>query len=351
MSDFILKYFLFLTGTFIFSFLSNKLFLSFSKTLGTRKGKNIIRWSSEEKPSLGGITFFIIFLFSFSLYPVLFESIDISNVYMAGILGASSLGFIMGLSDDAYNTKPLLKFFTQIACGVLLIYTGTYIRVFDHEILNYILTGFWVVGIMNSINMLDNMDGITAIVSIFILLTILISTILQEEFFSIYGILISAVIVSLASFLYFNWHPAKMFMGDTGSQFLGVILAAFSIKFLWNHDISSEVTSKQFLLPLIAFIVPIADTTTVFINRIGRGQSPFVGGKDHTTHHLSYLGFSDSQVALIIGFLSLTSASFCFVIMYFFKSWNHWFTLFFGVYALLVILSLFYITKITKQKN
>ena len=110
--------------------------LRFVKTLGIRnEGQATIRWSSEVKPALGGLTFYIIFLLSIILHSFIF-SYEGSNIdfKFTGIVGATSLGFLMGLSDDAYNTRPVLKFITQVLCGVILIYSGTYINIFESDL-------------------------------------------------------------------------------------------------------------------------------------------------------------------------------------------------------------------------
>ena len=98
-------------------------------------------------------------------------------------------------------------------------------------------------------------------------------------------------------------------MGDTGSQFLGVFLAGISILFFWNHrsnDIEF-IELRAFILPMLLFIVPLIDTTTVVIRRLMRRSSPFVGGRDHITHHLAYLGLSDRMVAITLLGTSLLS--------------------------------------------
>jgi UDP-GlcNAc:undecaprenyl-phosphate GlcNAc-1-phosphate transferase len=102
-----------------------------------------------------------------------------------------------------------------------------------------------------------------------------------------------------------------MYMGDSGSQFLGVFLSILSIKFLWSFRPSSDsnFALQQFILPAVAFLLPITDTTTVFVRRIARGQSPFQGGRDHTTHHLVYCGLTDKQVARVFLLLSLLSVA------------------------------------------
>ncbi|MFW5758660.1 MAG: MraY family glycosyltransferase, partial [Bacteroidota bacterium] len=219
-------------------------------------GEAVIRWSATSKPSLGGISFFIVFLFSVIWVSFLRNGdSEFFNLQTLGLIVAVIIGFLLGLFDDAYNTKPWIKFFTQIMCGVILIVTGTYIEIFENNFFNYALTVFWVVGMMNSINMLDNMDGITTIVSFSILLSFLLSIILGSEFRNPYMIIISGVMASLAGFIFYNWYPSKMYMGDTGSQFLGIFLASLGIQFLWNNDFGSSETflMQQLLSVLIVF--------------------------------------------------------------------------------------------------
>jgi UDP-GlcNAc:undecaprenyl-phosphate/decaprenyl-phosphate GlcNAc-1-phosphate transferase len=294
----------------IFAILIYTILLKFSTTLGVRdKEFNLVRWSNVSKPSLGGIGFYIIFLLSIALYAVFFESDHIfKDKALLGIIFAASLAFLMGLADDAYNTKPFLKFGVQLLCGAILIGTGTFIDISEVYWVNYLLTIVWVIGIMNSINMLDNMDGITSIVSLSIFFGMLLLVISAGWYSNLFFILIIGLMAVLCGFLYYNWHPSRMFMGDTGSQFLGFILAAFAIIFFWNGKASHfEEGWRNMAVVLLAFIMPITDTTFVVIQRIKRGQSPFVGGKDHTTHHLSYAGISDSQVGFIFMAMSLIS--------------------------------------------
>ena len=313
MDSFSSKYTIFFFGTLVFSLLINFIFLKFVRTLGMRNlNEKVIRWNENSRPSLGGLTFYIVFLLSISAYSIAFGAGGtIFNLRETGILFACTLAFIMGLADDAYNTKPVLKSSTQITCGLILVFSGTSIQIFDSEILNNFLTILWIMGLMNSINMLDNMDGITGSVSLVIALTMLICLFLSGGMNSFIFILITGLVSSLIGFLYFNWWPSKMFMGDSGSQFLGALLGSMGIILFWNLEPIKSVKpsfSVQILIPLLAFIVPIADTTTVVINRIRRGQSPFVGGKDHTTHNLARIGMKDVQVAVLIGIICLISA-------------------------------------------
>jgi UDP-GlcNAc:undecaprenyl-phosphate/decaprenyl-phosphate GlcNAc-1-phosphate transferase len=351
----IIVYISFFLGTIIFSILVNGLFLKFSKSLGIRNtNETVIRWSPEVKPAIGGISFFIIFLLSTIAYPFFFQGSEyFLNLNFIGILIASTLGFLMGFYDDAFNTDPFIKAFTQITCGLILISTDTYINIFPNIFLNYFITLFWVVGFMNSINMLDNMDGISALVSSSIILTIILNFFLNSNFTNPELIPLIGVLAALLGFLYYNWHPSKMFMGDTGSQFLGVFLAAIGINFFWNGKIfiGDHSVSKQIICALLVFSIPIIDTTVVVIKRLSSKNSPFIGGKDHTTHHLSYLGLSDRQVALIFTGISLISMFFTILIINYLQHWNFALTITFSLYILLLFSVLFYIANLNKQLN
>ncbi|HNT81078.1 MAG TPA: MraY family glycosyltransferase, partial [Bacteroidia bacterium] len=212
----------------VFSFLIYSLLLRFVKTLGIRNNDDgtIIRWGSMSKPAIGGIGFYIVFLLSVASYSTFFASNEtLHNSSFIGLLLSMAAGFLIGLADDAYNTRPLLKFSVQVLCGVILIASGVHINFFEQNIFNYLLTLLWVVGIMNSINMLDNMDGITTIVSIAIVEAAIFITLMHYDVTSINLIILVGLLSSLIAFLYYNWNPSRMYMGDTGSQFLGVFLA------------------------------------------------------------------------------------------------------------------------------
>ncbi len=346
-------YGIFAFGSILFSFLINRLFLKFVRSLGIRnQNDTVIRWGSQSKPAVGGFSFYIIFLLSIIVYSVFFDSnqVFLSKEFI-GILLATMLAFLLGLADDAYNTQPFLKLTTQITCAVILLVTGTEISLSYVEPINYMITIFWVVGIMNSLNMLDNMDAITSTVSISIILSALAVMVLHQDFTSVYFMIMLGVMCALIGFLYFNWHPSKMYMGDTGSQFLGIFLAAIGIKFLWNAEPPSGdfISARNLLLPLIVFIMPIIDTTTVVINRLFKGSSPFVGGKDHTTHALAYLGLTDRQVAMVFWFMTLISLLLVVIIEKFLVQWQHIYTILFSLYILFMFMVFFYATRSVKS--
>jgi UDP-GlcNAc:undecaprenyl-phosphate GlcNAc-1-phosphate transferase len=320
-----------------FSFIINWLLLKLSFNLGTRNNAEMQqeRWSAHVKPAIGGISFFIVFLISISVIGTLPRE---SNLFLdkklIGIMAASSLGFLLGLADDAYNTNPLVKFILQLSCAFILILSDVYIQVIGIPAIDFAITVIWVIGLMNSINMLDNMDAITTTTSMSIiigLIAVIFST--GVHGYNFYLVMMVGVLGSLLGFLYYNWNPSKIYMGDTGSQFLGVFLAACGIIYFWNFRDSNggQFQFKQFVVPMLMFIVPLIDTITVTFRRLMRKQSPFVGGKDHITHHLAFLGFSDRQVALTLITISLISIPVCILILNKNIEWTEYVT--FGSFA------------------
>jgi UDP-GlcNAc:undecaprenyl-phosphate GlcNAc-1-phosphate transferase len=301
---------LFLLAT-AFSYVLNSVLINFAGRLGQlSQGQTTqIRWASTSKPLVGGISFFIVFLVAAVVYSVIpyVETVQDTADYIPFLL-TITLGFIVGLADDAYTTKPFLKFVGQIGCGLILLSFGVSIQFFNIPVLDGLLTLLWVVGLMNSINMIDNMDGITGCISFIILSVALAVILLTGQQNTVYYYLFIAIAGGLVGFLILNWNPSKLYMGDTGSQFLGMLLAFVGIKYFWNQPgMNGElVLERQFLAPVLAFLMPILDTTFVSVARLSRGQSPFVGGRDHTTHHLSYLGIPDKFVPLITGAVSIT---------------------------------------------
>ncbi len=301
----------FLVGGIIISFISNGLLLRFSQTLGIRnKNDVIVRWSNQSKPSLGGVSFYIVFIFTiFAFSIVYFDDNIFHNRAFVGCFAAASLAFLMGLADDAYNTKPVLKLIAQIMCGITFVFSDNTIDLFHSFWPDAILTTIWVVTLMNSLNMLDNMDGITGTTVLFVLLSCLFAYFLCfPDVISFWSISLLALIGGLLGFLYFNVYPSKIFMGDAGSQFIGLIVAFYTIHFHWNLGANHQVPSwSGMILALVALTPAAADTLTVVINRLKKGKSPMVGGKDHTTHHLVYSGYSDKQVWIIFSILGALS--------------------------------------------
>jgi len=347
-----IKLIIFFSYTLVISLLVHRWFVIRAEKYKIKKANTSAdRWSSQTKPILGGITFFAVFLFSLLNYGLWFDGGNIINAKIFGILIVVTISFMMGMADDMLNTPPGFKFIFQILGGIILIYSGFYIQIFETTWINYLLTLFWVIGIMNSLNMLDNMDAITTTVSSTILLGIIVILFVTQPFSGVLLFLAIGCLASLLSFLYYNWNPSKMYMGDNGSQFLGSLIAILSIQVFWNGPQMAQHTNVYpFLFVFMAFLVPISDTTSVTINRLLRKQSPFIGGRDHTTHHLSYFGLSEHKVAILLLSVNLLFVAFStYIILFptklFFPVWI------LGILAILVMISLYSVTKISKPKK
>jgi UDP-GlcNAc:undecaprenyl-phosphate/decaprenyl-phosphate GlcNAc-1-phosphate transferase len=331
------------------SFIINYCFLK-SKLINCLINKhNPQRWANVPKSTYGGLSFF--FTICSVLLLLWLINIDSLPFYLLFPLTISAcFGFI----DDIHSTPPIVKFIGQILAAFCLIYNGMVISISNESLLNNCFTILWVVGMMNSVNMLDNMDGIVSSVSL-VSLGLALMIIFSSKTQSLTDIvLITAVMGALISFLYFNWNPAKIYMGDTGSQFLGAFLAWVSIQYFWQFRDFTEggIQIKQFLIPALAFTVSLMDTVTVTLRRLARGVSPFVGGRDHTTHHLAYLGIKDKNVVRILIAVSIVAAMVAYNISDILVSprWHWSYSLATIIFYLTIFFGLQYFYEVAKQK-
>jgi UDP-GlcNAc:undecaprenyl-phosphate GlcNAc-1-phosphate transferase len=173
------------------------------------------------------------------------------------------------------------------------------------------------------------MDGITGITTIFILIACFsVNQLFTIDSNQLWNVMLLSVIGSLIGFLVYNHPPAKLFMGDSGSQYLGLIVAFFSIKFIFGtSSIANAIPLWQVIIGLIVCCsAPLIDTFTVFFNRIKRKSSPFIGGKDHTTHHLVYKGYTEKQVFYCFTLIGFISGLLTFLLFWQARSTMNWFS-------------------------
>lgn len=347
-----LFYVVFFGGLVFFTILINKILLKFSTNLGTRN-EEVVRWTVSVKPALGGISFYIMFLLATASFLAFFPVSPSFRHELVLFITVCTAGFVMGLADDAYNTRPWMKFSVQFLCGFLFILSGNYIQTMPYEWLNYTLTILWVVGLMNSINMLDNMDGVTASSSLGIIVGVVSLMMLNGKADSFWFAVSLGVGASLLGFLYHNWFPSVIYMGDAGSQFLGVFFAWIGIKAFWNGlDVNDNpIQAKQIIMAGLMFLGPIADTFSVTVNRILAGRSPFVGGRDHTTHCLVYNGLAQRHVAFLFLGLPIVSTVICVFFVNYVEEWRVEYTILCATYFIVVLGALFYSTKTKKAKS
>lgn len=201
----------------------------------------------------------------------------------------------IGLVDDLRGLGAMFRLAIGVGAGVLVHVVGAGVSMFSAEPLNLIFTVAWVVGITNAFNLLDNMDGLSAGVA----------TIGAGSFFVIAALngqyLVAALAAAVAGcalgFLRHNFHPARIYMGDAGSLFLGFLIAYLGLKLRFDGP-----TSVTFLVPILVLGVAILDTTLVSACRVAHGRSPFQGGRDHLSHRLVRVGLPvPAAVTLIYG--------------------------------------------------
>jgi len=247
-------------------------------------------------PYLGGVAISI-GVVTASYGALLYSDFTRENFLLASYVLVPAIGIsAMGLLDDLKGLQPwprlIAQTITAVVVAVILISTDTLGVAFDNRALNITFSIFWIVGICNSINFFDNHDGGAAgTVAVITLFMFFIAYDRQQ-------ILVSALAIVTAGatsgFLLWNRSPAKIYMGDAGALFLGIIVSVLTIRL--NPGITPNY--KSLTIPLFLMAVPILDTTVAVTSRLHRGISPFTGGRDHLSHRLMRVGASRKSAAI-----------------------------------------------------
>jgi len=256
------------------------------------------RWHKKTTAMMGGTAIFLttVLVYVFAL-PYTKESL----VIMAG----SAILFLVGLIDDLLHIKPYQKLIGQFIGVAIVVGFGLVLPWTDSEILNIGITAFWLVGITNAINLLDNMDGLAAGISAIAALSLAIGFGASGQTNEL--LLISVFVGALVGFLVFNFNPASIFMGDCGSMFVGFFLSS-SVLLTQVGGRSRSVVSVL-AVPALILIVPIFDTTFVTVLRKIWGRKASEGGRDHTSHRLVALGLSERNAVLMLYGLALAAGA------------------------------------------
>jgi UDP-GlcNAc:undecaprenyl-phosphate GlcNAc-1-phosphate transferase len=243
---------------------------------------------AQPMPLLGGVAIVTASLFTLLLLRDRFEIQQLGSI----LLGAAFVA-LLGFYDDRWGLRPILKLIGQIAAAAFLIATGVKVASLPAEWLNIAITLVWVVGLTNSLNLLDNMDGLSSGVAAVCAAFFVVMAAMSGQIYV--GALAAAVLGATLGFLAYNFNPASIFMGDTGSMFLGFMLAAIGIKLRFP----ANVPFVTWMVPIMVMGIPIFDTTLVFISRLRRGKNPLTTpGKDHTSHRLVARGFTTREAVM-----------------------------------------------------
>ena len=246
------------------------------------------RWHEKPTPMMGGVAIYLSFVVGFLVFAP-----KLPATY--AILGSGTLLFLTGLVDDAIHIKPYTKLVLQMIAATTLVFFGLHLPWVDYQWLNMVLTIFWLVGITNAINLLDNMDGLAGGIT-------LISCVFLATTFLLNGQAAAAILPALLGgavlgFLVFNFNPASIFMGDSGSMFLGFMLAGTAL--LADSSRFRSLTSVL-LTPVLILMIPIFDTCFVTVARKLSGRPISQGGRDHTSHRLVALGVSPRRAVTML---------------------------------------------------
>jgi len=223
------------------------------------------------------------------------------------ILGSVTIIFLVGLVDDFFQLRPVVKLLGEMAAVSLAVFLGIGYNISPYPWFDLIFSYLWFVGIINATNLLDNMDGVSSgIVMIGGIGVILLGWVGYTDYLPVSVYLGALLVISALGFWLHNKPPAKIFMGDSGSLVLGFVFASITIPSEFNAyyvptvDFSIWDKVLQLAVAVTLAAIPILDTTLVTITRLLRGQSPAVGGKDHSTHRLAQSGLTHWQTLKIL---------------------------------------------------
>jgi UDP-GlcNAc:undecaprenyl-phosphate GlcNAc-1-phosphate transferase len=277
--------------------------------ISVAREKHLFDEPSEERkihiyktPNLGGVGIYCAFLFAIAL-------VVPTNVlpYFNSFVAASLIIFAIGLKDDLVGLGPTKKFLAQIAAAGILAFLGDIRFTSFHGLfgvgeisypLSILITVLINIFIYNAINLIDGIDGLAGTLGLLASITFAVCFYLMGN----QGDFLLAVAFSgcLIGFLYYNITPAKTFMGDTGSLFIGFMLSVFFVRFIELNKINTSFFKAAPAIALATIIIPVVDTVRVFMFRVLRGRSPFVADSNHLHHRFINMGFSHMQTTLIL---------------------------------------------------
>jgi UDP-GlcNAc:undecaprenyl-phosphate GlcNAc-1-phosphate transferase len=281
---------------------------------------------TDPTPRIGGLAMLVGFLVSLAVAASLgwFKSVFDEPISILAIAAAATLIVVIGILDDILDLDWTIKLAGQFLAAGILAWQGVQIislpiggLVIGSYVVSMIVTIFITVLVMNAVNFIDGLDGLVAGVvligtSVFFLYTYLIAQQTSPTNYFNLASLLSAIVVGMTlGFLPFNWHKAKIFMGDSGAMLLGLLMATSAIAVTGQIDpaaVSTEVLAPAFLpliLPLAILILPLLDLTLAVIRRIRAGKSPFAADRKHIHHKLQ--DFGHSHIASVMVFYLWTS--------------------------------------------
>jgi UDP-GlcNAc:undecaprenyl-phosphate/decaprenyl-phosphate GlcNAc-1-phosphate transferase len=315
----------------------------------------------KEKPLLGGFAIYFAFIISLGIqlggffilknfaffidsFPLLVRQTEMLTdrlPQMLSILAGATIMLLLGFIDDrrGINFSFKIKFTVQFLTAAGLVFMGIRTEFMPTDFLNGLVTVFWIVGITNAFNLLDNMDGLAGGVAIIAATFFAILTAAQGQIFS--AMIFSVFAGASAGFLRYNFPPAKIFMGDAGSLLIGFILASLAVT--TSYVVPQSPSLLPVVVPVIILSMPIFDTTSVIIIRLREGRPVFTGDRRHFSHRLVESGLTQHQAVLFIYFISFI-AGIAAILIPFVTYWNE-------VIAIVLIASIYISIAVFNRKK
>lgn len=270
------------SATLLLVWVLTPLVIRIARSSGFLDHPNQIKQQASPMPYLGGVALLVTFSAAV-LTAALIRPPTEGLGELALILGLGLGLSLMGLADDLKGLNHWLRLAGETGVALILFAAGLQVLLFEQTLVDAALTVLWIVGITNAFNLLDNMDGLSAGVAAISAFFFFLIAVLNGQFL-VAGLSIAVVGCALG-FLRHNFHPAKIYMGDAGSLYLGFLLAVIGLKL--RFDGPKQIT---FMVPILVLGMAIFDTALVVLTRLLNRRSPWSGGRDHTSHRLVFVG-------------------------------------------------------------
>ncbi|MCK5652541.1 MAG: undecaprenyl/decaprenyl-phosphate alpha-N-acetylglucosaminyl 1-phosphate transferase, partial [Gemmatimonadetes bacterium] len=267
------------------------------------------RWHTRPTPILGGVAIFVGFgitvVAAVLLNPEAMDPLRFAHRGILpwspweGLLAAGTTVFLVGLADDFVGLRPMRKLAGQLVAASILVMSGIGVWLTGIFVVDAVLSVFWFVAITNALNLLDSMDGVAAGVAL--IAAIFLSVLFLMDFQVGLAYISLAFAGALLGFLIYNYPPAKIFMGDSGSLFIGLFLAGLALSPAAG---ASRSLLAIVVIPVLVLAIPILDTTLVTVSRVLERRPISEGGRDHASHRLVSLGVSETRALWILWVLA-----------------------------------------------
>ena len=257
--------------------------------LGVTAAPNQRNIHARQMPLMGGAAIYVAFVLSVLLFSPPAYLVELGAI----VAGATLLAWI-GYIDDRRHLSPRVRLSVMLVAALVVVMAGIRIQLFDNPLVDIPLSLFWIVALINAINWIDNMDGLAAGIAAITSAFFLFIAVTEGQI--LVSMLAAAIFGSAIGFLTYNFNPSSTFMGDMGAYTLGFVLAIVAIKLRFTTQ-SWHVT---WMVPIFVLAVPVTDINLAIMTRLGEGRALMLASKDHISHRLLSLGFSQRQTLLLI---------------------------------------------------